>query len=81
MIYAGSLATTKRRYTSELTANPTLVAIEELQLHDLQSIEAAVEVKQNANPAKHDEATEPKTPASGNDNRRPISSRLSYVYS
>ena len=40
MIYAGSLATTKRRYISELTANPTLVAIEELQLHDLQSIEA-----------------------------------------
>ncbi len=32
----------------------------------------AVDVKQNATPAKHDEATVPKTPANGREKRTPM---------
>jgi len=55
-----------------IIANPIRVAIEELQLHDLQNIDAAVEVKQNANPARQLEPIVPNTPASGNENSKPI---------
>lgn len=40
----------------KIAAKPTRVAIEELQLHDLKNMEAAVDVKQNASPARHDDA-------------------------
>ncbi|KAF7794509.1 hypothetical protein EIP86_005643 [Pleurotus ostreatoroseus] len=72
-----------------LTAKPTRVAMEELQLHDLKNMDAtrvlqlktskeqglyvpAVDVKQNAIPAKHEEATEPNTPAIGSESKTPI---------
>jgi len=75
------------------TANPIRVAMEELQLQDLQNIEAicsevtrgqkmtmskvekhepAVEVKQNARPARHEDPTVPSTPANGRESKRPI---------
>ena len=73
------------------TANPIRVAIEELQLHDLQNIEAAanvrrqllgfedlprclpaVDVKQNARPATHEDAMVVRPPANGRDTRAPI---------
>jgi hypothetical protein len=56
----------------KMMAKPTRVAIEELQLQDLTNIEAAVDVKQNAIPAKHDVATVPRPPARGNDSKRPM---------
>ena len=67
--------------------------MEELQLQDLQNIEAicsgmirgqkvtlsrvekhepAVEVKQNARPARHEDATVPSTPVNGRGSKRPI---------
>jgi len=67
--------------------------MEELQLQDLQNIEAicsgitrgqkmttsrvekhepAVEVKQNARPARHEDATVPSTPVNGRESKRPI---------
>jgi hypothetical protein len=55
-----------------MIANPTRVAMEELQLQDLKNIEAAVEVKQKAHPAKHDVAIVPNDPASGNESKSPI---------
>lgn len=46
--------------------------MDELQLHDLQNIEAAVDVQQNARPAKADEPIVPNTPARGKEIRAPI---------
>jgi hypothetical protein len=54
------------------TANPTRVAIEELQLQLLNARLAALEVKQNAHPAMALVATVPKVPASGIERRTPI---------
>ena len=67
------------------------MAIDELQLHDLQNMDAAtisrsalctisgvcydspaVDVKQKASPARHDDATVPKTPAKGKESSIPI---------
>ena len=64
------------------------MAIEELQLHDLQNMDAtelsadrtkssknnapAVDVKQKASPAIHDDPTVPKIPANGRDIKAPI---------
>jgi hypothetical protein len=46
--------------------------MDELQLHDLQNIEAAVDVQKKAIPATIDEASVPNIPARGKDMRRPI---------
>jgi hypothetical protein len=51
--------------------------MEELQLHDLKNIDAAVDVKQNARPAKQDVAIVPKPPASGRLSKRPIEEDVS----
>ena len=74
--------------------------MEELQLQDLQNIEAicsgmtrgqnmttsrikkhepAVEVKQNARPARHEDPTVPSTPANGRESKRPIDDQLPRV--
>lgn len=75
--------------TKQHTANPTRVAIDELQLHDLKNMDAAdvislklrikgehglpaVEVKQNARPARHDVAIDVSPPARGRDRSRPM---------
>lgn len=55
-----------------MMANPTRVAMDELQLKDLQNMEAAVEVKQNATPAKHEDATVPKSPVKGRASTAPM---------
>lgn len=59
-------------FNANIMAKPIRVAIEELQLKDLQNIDAAVDVKQNAKPARQEDATVPSTPASGRERRRPI---------
>jgi len=46
--------------------------MDELQLHDLQNIEAAVDVQKNASPATADETIVPNTPARGKEIRAPI---------
>lgn len=59
-------------FKEKMNAKPIRVAIEELQLHDLKNIEAAVEVQQNARPARHDEAIVPSPLAIGSESKRPI---------
>lgn len=55
-----------------MIANPMRVAMEELQLHDLKNMEAAVEVQQKTSPAKHEDAIEPIPVAMGRESRRPM---------
>jgi len=55
-----------------MMAKPTRVAIEELQLQDFKNIEAAVEVKQKAIPAKQEVAIVPSPPARGKESKRPM---------
>jgi hypothetical protein len=56
-----------------LTANPTRVAILELQLQLLKARLAALDVKQKAHPARALVATVPSEPASGIEKRTPMS--------
>jgi hypothetical protein len=63
-----------KEFKIKIIAKPTLVAIEELQLQDLQNMDAAVEVKQNARPPRHDAAIVPSGPARGIENKRPMTS-------
>jgi len=59
-------------FNANIIAKPTRVAMDELQLHDLKNMDAAVDVKQNARPARHEEPTVPRTPASGIENNSPM---------
>lgn len=59
-------------FKQKMMANPTRVAMDELQLHDLKNMDAAVEVKQNAMPAMDDVTTVPRMPVKGSDSRIPI---------
>lgn len=60
----------------KIIAKPTRVAMDELQLHDLKNMEAAVDVKQKAKPARHEVAMDVSPPASGRDINKPIASNL-----
>lgn len=64
-------------FRMKIIAKPTRVAIDELQLQDLQNMEAAVLVKQNARPPRHDVAMVPNDPAKGSENKRPMVGGLS----
>ena len=59
-------------FKANMRAKPTRVAMEELQLHDLQKSDAALDEQKKTIPARHDVATVPSVPARGRDNRMPI---------
>jgi len=59
-------------FSAKMKAKPTRVAMDELQLHDLKNIEAAVDVQQNATPVRHELAIVVSPPAMGRDMRMPM---------
>lgn len=64
---------------ASMMANPTRVAIEELQLQDLKNIDAAVEVKQKASPPRHEAPMVVRPPAIGRDINSPIVAAVELV--